>query len=558
MAKKKNMYGLTDDQFDVFRSFTTGANIFLTGKGGTGKSYLTSCIIDWCSKKGKSVLVCAPTGIAARIIGGETIHRAFHAGVSLDEIIGKRCYNKRAIEKLSKADVIIIDEISMCRIDLFEYVARTLLYLQPHKQLLVVGDFYQLAPVPERETTGKETFAHYYGNRLYAFESEFWAKLNLTTMELQTSMRQSDTKFITALDNIRNGVSDFDVFKPRLTNQADPTAISICGKNSEADEENQRHLALLKKDAKMFTFVAEVTGDIVHQEYPTDEKLTLCVGARIIMLNNDTNKRWVNGSFATITAIDNDAQALTIRTDEGATATVTRAKTDFTGYRLEKAADGTSRLVAYNRGTFSQFPVRLGWAVSIHKSQGQTYERVNIDLRSIFAAGQLYVALSRCKSLDGIRILGSLNESKVIVSDAVIKFMSGDHRPYLEGPTLPFAEEPVDDRWQEGYDEGYEDGTEDTERRYQEMVDADKSVKRLSKYTTRQKELAEIEDPELRNPKHAGRPKKPYTEKAQSKAIRIVGSIVEQVKAINDYIRENPDEESRVQSLLANLLQQLQ
>ena len=160
-----------------------------------------------------------------------------------------------------------------------------------------------------------------------------------------------------------------------------------------------------------------------------------------------------------------------------------------------------------------------------------------------------------------MRIIGSLTPEKVKTSDAVIRFMSEDHRPEWSGPQLGFYDEegesPSDERYQEGYDDGYEDGTNDTKAEYQKMIDADKSVKRLSAYTTRQRELAEIEDPEVRNPKHAGRPKKPYSEKAQSKAIRVVGSIADLVKGINDYIREHPDEEERVKSLLFSVADQL-
>ena len=196
-----------------------------------------------------------------------------------------------------------------------------------------------------------------------------------------------------------------------------------------------------------------------------------------------------------------------------------------------------------------------------HKSQGQTYDRVNVDISSIFAEGQLYVALSRCKTLAGMQIIGTLTPEKVKTSDAVLRFMSGNHRPERQGEMLGFWEEegenPSDERYQEGYDDGYQDGTNDTKAEYQKMIDADKSVKRLSAYTTRQRELAEIENPEERNPKHAGRPKKPYTEKAQSKAIRVIGSIADDVKAINDFVREHPDEEDRVKFLLGSVVDQL-
>ena len=150
---RKRTEGLTDEQKKVFASFKSGANIFLCGKGGSGKSYLTRYIIDYCRTSGLSVLICAPTGIAALNIGGSTIHRVFNVPAKIVPQ-GTRCYNRKRLEAISKADVIIIDEISMCRIDVFEYVARTLLYFKPRKQLLFVGDFYQLPPVLRNEDSG--------------------------------------------------------------------------------------------------------------------------------------------------------------------------------------------------------------------------------------------------------------------------------------------------------------------------------------------------------------------------------------------------------------------
>ena len=548
---------LTEEQKKVFASFRSGANIFLCGKGGSGKSYLTRYIIDYCKKVNKSVLICAPTGIAALNIGGSTIHRAFKVPGKIVEP-GQRCHVQKKLKTISKADVVIIDEISMCRIDVFEYVAKTLLYFKPKKQLLFVGDFFQLPPVLRDEDT--ETFSRFYQNRLFAFESELWTKLELHTMELQTSMRQSDRAFVSALDNIRAGHPDFSVFQ--TDKPADPTALTICGTNREADERNQVQMKnLVKQGAKIYKFPASVCGDIDSKEYPTEYELSLCVGARVVMLNNDSDGRWVNGSFATVADVNKNTVTVRIEGKSGKPVEVKRYKWTFLDYQVTRTKDGGTKLDTIERGTYEQYPVRLAWAITIHKSQGQTYDRVNVDISSIFAEGHLYVALSRCRTLAGMRVIGTLTSSKVKTSEAVLRFMSGKHRPDLQGPMLGFydeeSESPSDERYQEGYDDGYEDGTNDTKAEYQKMIDADKSVKRLSAYTTRQRELAEIDNPEERNPKHAGRPKKPYTEKAQSKAIRVVGSIADEVKAINDFIREHPGEEDKVKFLLGNLVAQL-
>ena len=556
MAKKK-VEELTDEQKKVFASFKSGANIFLCGKGGSGKSYLTRYIIDYCKKSNKSVLICAPTGIAALNIGGGTIHRVFNVPARIIEK-EERCYTKKKLETINKADVIIIDEISMCRIDVFEYVARTLLYFKPKKQLLFVGDFYQLPPVLKNDESS--TFSQIYGNKLFAFESELWTKLELQTMELQTSMRQSDRTFVSALDNIRAGHPDFSVFQ--TDKPADPTALTICGTNKEADEKNQSQMKnLVNQGAKIYKFEADISGTVDPSEFPTERELSLCVGARVVLLNNDPDKKWVNGTFATVADVNKESLTIRIEGKDSKAVEVKRNKWTFLDYEVTRTKDGGTKLDTVERGTFEQYPVRLAWAITIHKSQGQTYDRVNVNISSIFAEGQLYVALSRCRTLAGMRIIGTLTSEKVKTSEAVLHFMSGKHRPEWEGQMLGFyddeGENPSDERYQEGYDDGYEDGTNDTKAEYQKMIDADKSVKRLSAYTTRQRELAEIEDPEERNPKHAGRPKKPYTEKAQSKAIRVVGSIADEVKSINDFIREHPDEEDRVKFLLDSIVDQL-
>ena len=545
MAKKQKSE-LNAEQKKVFASFKAGANIFLCGKGGSGKSHLTRYIIEYCNSKNLSTLVCAPTGIAALNIGGSTIHRTFGVPFGIVEP-GTRCFKKKQLEILAKADVVIIDEISMCRIDVFEYVANTLLYMKPQKQLLVVGDFYQLPPV--LRTEDGQAYSQLYGNKIFAFESELWYKLQLQTMELQTSMRQKDKAFGSALDNIRAGVPDFDVFP--IGKPADPTALTVCGTNAEADQINKVHLDNLKKDgAKTVKLKAIITGVVESGEKPTDEELTLCTGAKVVMLNNDSDGRWVNGSFAEVASVSSDS--LSIRVEgKGGIHEVKRHKWTCLDYEVRKTKEGT-KLSPVERGSFEQFPIRLAWAITIHKSQGQTYDRVNVNTNNIFAEGQLYVALSRCKNLEGMQIIGTLNEGKVKTSDSVIRFMTGNHRPELAGPLLPFYDDeelsPSDDRYQEGYEDGYKDGTDDTEAKYQQRIIEDPGVKVLSEYTRRQKERAQIEDPEERNPKGAGRKKLPINEKKGSKAIRVPGELADLLKEIGDLGKENPDRIEQLKS----------
>ena len=545
---------LNEEQRKVFASFVSGANLYITGKGGSGKSFLTRHIIDYCHQKGRKALICAPTGIAALNIGGATIHRTFGAPASIIEP-GERCRKKNLLEIIDAAEVIIIDEISMCRVDLFEYVANTLLHMKNRKQLVLVGDFYQLPPVLTPKDT--KAFSVFYDNRLYAFESNLWQKLQLQTMELQSSMRQKDKAFVKTLDNIREGIPDFSVFK---NSSPDPMALTICGANDEADKINKENLNWLKKQgAKISKIEAKVTGTVDSSEKPTDEILTLCPGARVVMLNNDKDNTWVNGSFGTIIGIKDNELKIRIE-DNGSEISVERYKWTYLEYDVESTEDGKKKLVTKERGLFEQFPVRLAWAITIHKSQGQTYEHVNVSAENIFAEGQLYVALSRCKTIEGMHISGKLTDSKVIASEAVKHFMkSGNYKTRLTGQMLPFTEEepptPSDQSYQNGYDDGYKDGTEDTEAKYKEKIASDPGVKILSDYTRRQKELAMIEDPEIRNPKGAGRKPKEPGKKQESKAIRVPLSIFEAVKTLSDLVKEDASYAERFEKFIESCTQ---
>lgn len=560
MKKSKALYSdshsssvLNEEQRKVFASFVSGANLYITGKGGSGKSFLTRYIINYCNTKGRKTLICAPTGIAALNIGGSTIHRTFSAPSSIIEP-RDRCKKKKQLEIIEAAEVVIIDEISMCRVDLFEYVANTLLHMKKRKQLVLVGDFYQLPPVLTPKDT--KAFSAFYDNRLYAFESNLWQKLQLQTMELQSSMRQKDKEFVHALDNIREGVVDFSVLK---NSNVDPTALTICGTNKEAYKINKENLDwLIKQGSKIHKIKAEITGVVEDSEKPTDEILTLCVGARVVMLNNDKDKNWVNGSFGTIMEIGKEDITVKIE-DNGIEATVEKYTWTYLDYDVEEH-EGKKKLVTKVRGQFLQYPVRLAWAITIHKSQGQTYERVNVSAENIFAEGQLYVALSRCKTLEGMHITGKLLDSKVIASEAVKHFMkSGDYQPRLTGQMLPFTEEepptPSDQSYQNGYDDGYKDGTEDTEAKYKEKIASDPGVKILSDYTRRQKELAMIEDPEIRNPKGAGRKTKEPGKKQESKAIRVPLTIFEDVKTLSDLVKEDASYAERFEKFIKSCTQ---
>ncbi len=551
--------GLTISQKIAFQSFTAGANLFLTGKGGTGKSFLVDRIKEWCKSKNLSYVVCAPTGIAAINVGGSTIHKIFRPGIGIIDPHKTMCQNPDARKVLEKADVIIIDEISMVRADLFRFVGNTILDIWKHqkadkrKQLLVVGDFFQLPPVLDEEKEA-EAYKTLYGDRLYAFQTEQWGKLQLQSMELQENMRQVDKDYIKALDAIRDGSATPDDLAVFRTDVPDPTAITICGTNRQAQAINDENLRqLIRNKRKKREYKSQEEGSVTASDYSRiDPKLSLAIGARVIMLNNDPDKRWVNGSFGTVTGLNENI--VNVQIDGGLAVDVERYKWDFEEYTVTTdKKSGRARLETTVRGSVSQFPMRLGWAVSIHKSQGQTYERVNVDIRNIFCSGQLYVALSRCKSLAGMRIIGEISPEKVMVDDTVRQFMNNSHHaPDLTGQMLPFVDEGDNqslqdgngDRYQEGWDdgykEGYDDGDADAKARYESMKAQDPSIRQLSAYTTREKEKAML-SPEERNPKGAGRKPKNPEGRMQSRAIRVPECVADVLKQMGDIAKEDPD-----------------
>lgn len=410
-----SMSELTPSQEQAIKLLDSGLNVFLTGKAGTGKSYLVDHFVD--KHPEKSIIKCAPTGVAALKIGGATIHRTFGVPVRL---LGHNdiCTLSEKLEILEKADVILIDEISMCRIDVFEYVMRTLKKVfseSGSKQIVLVGDFYQLPPVLNEEREG-ETFHKLYGDRLYAFESSMWNGSNFLTVELTEVKRQKEGRLLSSLSNIREGIPDFSIF--HRPDCADDDAVSLCPTNKMAKQINEKHLKQLDN---LTTFRATITGDISDEDMATDKYLTLAIGARIIMLVNDPNERWVNGSLGTITSLDEDY--ITVRIDNKGVYQVEPYTWSIIEYELEEDIKTHEKhIVEKEIGTFTQFPMKLAWAITIHKSQGQTYDKVNI-FNGFFANGQMYVALSRCKTLDGIHVMGKLVQSQLKCSWAVNKFM---------------------------------------------------------------------------------------------------------------------------------------
>lgn len=319
------MIELTPSQERAIKLLDAGLNVFLTGKAGTGKSFLVDYFVE--KHPEKNIIKCAPTGVAALRIGGATIHRTFGVPVRL---LGHAdaCSSNDKLDVLKRADVILIDEISMCRIDVFEYVIRSLKRIGiRNKQLILVGDFYQLPPV----LTDKDRFAFtdLYEDKLYAFESNLWNSSNLITIELTEVKRQSERDFLHSLSNIREGNPDFGVFQ--VANCADDNAVSLCPTNAKAKSINDEHLNRLPNH-KYYT--ASKTGKVEEADMVTDEKLVLAKDARVIMLVNDSEGRWVNGSLGTVINLSDNH--ITVQIDNEGECRVDRYTWSIKEYVLEE------------------------------------------------------------------------------------------------------------------------------------------------------------------------------------------------------------------------------
>ena len=384
-------------------------SIFITGRAGTGKSTLLNYFRHVAKKK---VAVLAPTGVAALNVKGQTIHSFFRfkPGITPDRVKKLRSSgdNKSIYHKL---DIIVIDEVSMVRADLLDCVDRFLRLNGPESnkpfggiQMAFIGDLYQLPPV----VTGgeKEVFQslyetpYFYGARVFeSFEMEF--------VELEKIYRQHDEGFITLLNGIRNNsVTEEGLellnerYQPEFEPPPDDFYIYLTTTNRLAEEINGKRLAVLK--GRLYTFTGSIQGDFAQGYLPTAVDIQVKVGAQIMMLNNDVEGRWVNGSIGKITGITQNRKdediIIVAELADGEQVEITPFTWEIFRFFVE-AGELQSEVI----GRFTQFPLMLAWAVTIHKGQGKTFDRVIIDIgKGTFAHGQIYVALSRCTTLGGI------------------------------------------------------------------------------------------------------------------------------------------------------------
>ncbi|MDD5095827.1 MAG: AAA family ATPase [Dehalococcoidia bacterium] len=386
----------------------THSSIFVTGRAGTGKSTLLNYFRGITKKK---VVVLAPTGVAALNVNGQTIHSFFRFKPTITPERVKRVRSKDDEGSIyEKLDAIVIDEISMVRADLLDCVDKFLQLNGPSRgkpfggiQMIFFGDLYQLSPVVT--STEKAVFSSLYQTP-YFYGAKVFASFEMEFIELEKVYRQHDEQFVALLNSIRNnsiGEQGLQILNQRYMPQFEPLPsdfyVYLTTTNQLADQINGQQLA--KLDERSYVFPANIQGQFGKEYLPAAIDLQVKAGAQIMMVNNDATGRWVNGSIGKITGITHNS-----KNESAIVAELADDKTvEITPYTWEifKFFAEEGRLQSEVVGRFKQYPLMLAWAVTIHKSQGKTLDKVIVDIgRGTFAYGQVYVALSRCTTLDGI------------------------------------------------------------------------------------------------------------------------------------------------------------
>ena len=408
----------------------TRNHIFVTGRAGTGKSTLLNHL-SWNSEK--QLVICAPTGVAALNVGGQTIHSLFKLPIGV--IADRDLDDDPALRKLLGAiDTVVIDEVSMMNADVVDAVDRRLRIARQRKepfggvQLVLFGDPFQLAPVPG-DGDERAYFADHYES-MWFFDAKVWQETPLQVVELREIHRQQDDGFKQTLNAVRAGRVTAEM--AGMLNgagarpvPADPP-ITLATRNDSVTRINAKALAALP--GKMSTSRAEISGDFGGRAFPAEESLELKPGAHVMFLRNDPEQRWVNGTVGVVTRIRNTVRVAV----DGEEHDVGPVSWERTRYNYSTA---TKKLTQEVVAEFTQFPLRLAWAVTIHKSQGKTYDAAVVDLGNrVFSAGQTYVALSRLTSIEGLYLTRPLVPRDIIVDRDVIRFMTGASRIRLGEP----------------------------------------------------------------------------------------------------------------------------
>ena len=421
-ATKPEKIDINDEKLNLFKTIAeSNKHFFITGKAGTGKSLLLQYLRQ---KTTKEVIVVAPTGVAAINVGGQTIHSLFRIPpnfIAMDSLP----FNHNVAEVLRHIDMILIDEVSMVRADLMDAIDFRLRQSREDPmpfggvQVVMFGDLYQLPPIVSDQELQKYFVDNHGG--FHFFNANVWQNVEFEKYELKDVFRQKDKEFKDLLNAIRVGENSPEIMNAinSRVNAKLPESgyIHLCSTNATATRINTEKLNSIAEPE--FAFSASITGEMDEKSFPADEVLKLKKGAQVMMLKNDFDKRWVNGTLATISSVDNGEIKVEV---DGISYSVAPALWQKIKYNYNRKTKKIEEKVV---SSFTQYPIRLAWAVTIHKAQGKTFDKIIVDMEGgSFAAGQTYVALSRCTTLDGVFLTNKIYSQDIKVDPNVVNFMS--------------------------------------------------------------------------------------------------------------------------------------
>lgn len=426
MHEKKPLELNSDFKYALDLAEKQGRNLFITGKAGTGKSTLLQLFRNTTQK---NAIVLAPTGIAALNVKGQTIHSFFKfpaKPIARHEI--KKLRSRKIYEK---AEVLIIDEISMVRADLLDNIDQFLRKNRENHepfggiQVIFFGDLFQLPPVVSTQAE-QQLFTGFYDSPYFFSAKVFEDGFEMSMLELKKVYRQDNRFFLRLLDSVRLNRADFDDLEDLNERylpdfQPEDFFITLSARNYSVDHINQRKIDSIPLPAQ--TYMAKITGDFPATRYPTEAVLSLKLDAQVMFIKNDPEKQFVNGTIGKIVKLEDNNITVMVEEGQNKPRYIEVGKVEWEVLKYEINPGNPEKIETETLGTFTQYPLKLAWAITIHKSQGKTFDKVVIDLGTgAFEYGQTYVALSRCRTLEGIVLKQPIRATDIKTDERIVAF----------------------------------------------------------------------------------------------------------------------------------------